>query len=40
MTNCENCGEKLNKGDKFCEKCGFEVTKESKTVMLTRALKK
>ena len=22
---CENCGKKLNKGDKFCEYCGFEV---------------
>lgn len=21
---CENCGEKLDKKDKFCEKCGFE----------------
>ena len=24
---CENCGEKLNKNDKFCEKCGFGVKK-------------
>lgn len=42
MKFCPNCGNKLQPGDRFCEKCGFQVAKpnEKKPKMSTTEEKK
>lgn len=40
MKFCPNCGNKLQPGDKFCEKCGYNLTQDSQNDLDKSSIKK
>lgn len=39
MKFCPNCGNKLQPGDRFCEKCGFQVAESQEETPTTATSK-